>query len=163
MSRPEPSPLPAAQSRVRPATVADADRIHELIANYSAIGKLLPRSKAEILRRIRDFFVVERQGEVLGCGALEVFSGELGEIRSLVVDERHRGEGLGRLLAEHMIAEARRLGLTRMMALTYMPEFFHKLGFETVPKSALPEKVWGVCIKCYKYDQCDEIAVHRRI
>lgn len=161
MTNPEPLPVPA--PRVRPATVADADRIHELVESYSRIGKLLPRSKAEILRRIRDFFVVERPGEVLGCGALEVFSHELGEIRSLVVDERHRGGGFGQLLAEHMIEEARRLGLKRMMALTYVPEFFHKLGFATVPKSALPEKVWGVCIKCYKYDQCDEIAVHRRI
>jgi amino-acid N-acetyltransferase len=155
-------PSPAAAT-VRPATVSDAERIHALIESYSRLGKLLPRSKAEILRRIRDFFVIDRRGEVLGCGALEVFSRELGEIRSLVIDERHRGEGLGRLLAEHLIAEARRLGLTRMMALTYVPEFFHNLGFETVPKSALPEKVWGVCIKCYKYEQCDEIAVHRHI
>jgi amino-acid N-acetyltransferase len=45
------------------------------------------------------------------------------------------------------------------MALTYVPEFFHKLGFRTVPKDMLPEKVWGVCVKCYKYNNCDEIAV----
>ena len=45
------------------------------------------------------------------------------------------------------------------MALTYVPAFFHKLGFKTVPMETLPEKVWGVCIKCYKYNKCDETAV----
>ena len=45
------------------------------------------------------------------------------------------------------------------MALTYVPEFFHKLEFRTVPKESLPEKVWGICVKCYKFNNCDETAV----
>ena len=35
----------------------------------------------------------------------------------------------------------------------------HKLGFKTVSKDTLPEKVWSVCVKCYKFNHCDEIAV----
>lgn len=56
-------------------------------------------------------------------------------------------------------AETRTIGLTRFIALTYVPTFFHKLGFQTVAMDTLPEKVWGVCVKCYKYNNCDETAV----
>ncbi len=60
---------------------------------------------------------------------------------------------------ERIIAEAKSIGLKRLMALTYVPVFFHKLGFRTVPKNTLPEKVWSVCIKWYKFNHCDETAV----
>ena len=99
----------------------------------------------------------------MACGALEIFTEDLGEVRSLVVDDIWKGKGLGRKLVEQLIHEARAIGLKRLMALTYVPEFFHKLGFETVPKDTLPEKVWSVCIKCYKYNHCDEIAVLKRL
>ena len=79
----------------------------------------------------------------------------------LVVSPDHQQRGLGRLLVEHLVAQARRQGLERLMALTYVPQFFHNLGFVTVPKDSLPEKVWGICVKCYKFYNCDEIAVLR--
>jgi amino-acid N-acetyltransferase len=75
------------------------------------------------------------------------------------VDDNVKGKGMGRLLVARIIDETRALGLKRLMALTYVPEFFHRLGFKTVNKDMLPEKVWGICIKCYKYNNCDEIAV----
>ena len=93
------------------------------------------------------------------CGALEIFTDKLGEVRSLVVADEVKGKGIGRLLVQRIIEETRMLGLKRLMALTYVPGFFHKLGFKTVSKDMLPEKVWGICIKCYKYNNCDEIAV----
>jgi len=80
-------------------------------------------------------------------------------VRSLVVDDAYKGKGFGRVLVERLLDEARNIGLRRIMALTYVPEFFHKLGFRTVPKDTLPEKVWSVCVKCYKFNSCDEIAV----
>ena len=49
------------------------------------------------------------------------------------------------------------------MALTYVPGFFGRLGFEVVSKDDLPEKVWQVCVKCYKFNRCDEIAVMLRL
>ena len=55
------------------------------------------------------------------------------------------------------------VGLKRLMALTYVPAFFARLGFEVVSKDDLPEKVWQVCVKCYKFNRCDEIAVMLRL
>jgi len=151
------------QVHVRPAAIGDVPVIHHLLEIYAAQGNLLPRTLSELYRHLRDFFVIEVEGRVAACGALEIFTDDLGEVRSLVVDDTWKGKGLGRMLVERLIEEARAIGLKRLMALTYVPEFFHKLGFETVPKDTLPEKVWSVCVKCYKYNHCDEIAVLKRL
>lgn len=149
----------AAMPVLRAAAIGDVPTIHQLLEGYAKQGNLLPRTPNELYRHLRDFFVVEAGGKLAGCSALELFTEELGEVRSLVVIDEFKGRGFGKLLVERVIEEARRIGLKRLMALTYVPTFFHKLGFKTVPKEALPEKVWGVCVTCYKFNNCDEIAV----
>ncbi len=144
---------------IRPAAIGDVPYIHHLLEIYSAQGNLLPRTMNELYRHLRDFFVIEMQGKVAACGALEIFTENLGEVRSLVVDDAYKGQGLGRQLVQRLIEEARAIGLRRLMALTYVAPFFHKLEFKTVAKDTLPEKVWGICVKCYKYNNCDETAV----
>ena len=148
---------------VRAAAIGDVPYIHHLLEVYAAQGNLLPRGMSELYRHLRDFFVVEAGGKVAACGALEIFTENLGEVRSLVVDDEFKGRGFGRQLVERIIEEARVIGLNRLMALTYVAPFFHKLGFKTVAKDTLPEKVWGICVKCYKYNNCDETAVLREL
>jgi amino-acid N-acetyltransferase len=148
---------------VRPASIQDVPEIHHLLEIYAQQGNLLPRTMSELYRHLRDFFVVEIGRRVVACAALEIFTENLGEVRSLVVADGFKRRGLGHRIVERVIEEARQLGLSRLMALTYVPEFFHKLGFRTVSKDTLPEKVWGVCVKCYKYNECDEIAVLKDI
>ena len=143
----------------RPARAEDIDAIHVLLKGYADKGNLLPRSIRDIETNLADFRVIERGGRILACGALELFPNNLGEVRSLAVDETCGRAGLGTLLVTGLIDEARTRGLSRLMALTYVPTFFHKLEFRTVPKATLPEKVWGICVKCYKFYDCDEIAV----
>jgi amino-acid N-acetyltransferase len=145
--------------KIRPAAIADVPYIHHLLETYAAKGNLLPRTMSELYRHLRDFFVIEIDGKVAAIGALEIFTEDLGEVRSLVVGEEYERRGLGSLMVQRITAEARRIGLRRLMALTYVPQFFHKLGFKTVAMETLPEKVWGVCVKCYKYNNCDEVAV----
>lgn len=159
-----PSPQTAiAAAGVRPAAIGDVPYIHELLEIYATQGNLLPRTMSELYRHLRDFFVIERDGRVVACGALEIFTEDLGEVRSLVVSDACKKRGLGAILVTRIIDEARTIGLRRLMALTYVPEFFHRLGFKTVPKETLPEKVWGICVKCYKFNHCDEIAVLREL
>ena len=144
---------------LRPATTKDIAAIHELLKSYSDRGNLLPRSVEDLESNLADFWVIDLSGRVVACCALELFPNRLGEVRSLAVNEASPKAGLGSLLVNHLIEHARSLNLSRLMALTYVPEFFHKLGFRTVPKATLPEKVWGICVKCYKFYDCDEIAV----
>jgi len=158
--RPDPTRAVASVTPIiRPAAIGDVPDIHHLLDIYASQGNLLPRTMSELYRHLRDFFVIEMNGKVAACGALEIFTESLGEVRSLVVDDEFKGRGLGRVLVERIAEEARVIGLKRLMALTYVAPFFHKLGFTTVAKDTLPEKVWSVCVKCYKYNHCDETAV----
>lgn len=148
---------------IRPATIHDVPEIHHLLEGYAAAGKLLPRDMSDIYRHLREFFVAGETGRVAACGALEIFTEELGEVRSLVVRDDARRQGLGNQMVRRIIQEAQTMGLRRLMALTYVPAFFHKLGFVVVAKETLPEKVWGVCVKCYKFYDCDETAMVLKI
>ena len=87
MSRPETTPKSTDQPLVRPAAIGDVPTLHHLLELYAAKGNLLPRTFSELYRHLRDFFVIEIGGKVVACGALEIFTEDLGEVRSLVVDE----------------------------------------------------------------------------
>ena len=153
------APFGGAVPHLRPAAITDVPQIYELLDEYARMGNLLPRAYNELYRHLRDFFVIEIDSKVIACGALEIFTENLGEVRSLVVSKQYEGHGLGKHLVQRIVDEARQIGLRRIMALTYVPEFFYKLGFHAVSKDTLPEKVWGICVKCYKFNACDETAV----
>ena len=146
---------------IRPATIHDVPRMQEIINSHAQFGKMLFKSFAQIYEGLRDFAVVEADGEVIGCAGLTIIWADLSEIRSLAVDTAHHGRGVGRRLVEWTIDEARRLGIRKIMSLTYEQRFFERLGFEVVPKETLPLKVWSDCVRCPKRDGCDEIAMIR--
>lgn len=156
------SPFPD-ETVLRPARTEDVPTIHKLLQAYADLGNLLPRDESELYRSLNDFTVIVLGERILACAALEIFTSELGEIRSLAVHPESSGMGLGRRLVEHLSTLAIDKGLKRLMALTYVPEFFQKMGFKVVPKDSLPEKVWGICVKCYKFQHCDEIAVLKHL
>lgn len=150
--------------RLRPATVADAPRIYELVNLFAGQALMLPKSQNQIYQNIRDFLVaVDGEEDVVGCGALHVLWDDLAEVRSLAVAESFRGKGLGKAIVRELLEDARRLGLPVVFALTYVPDFFKTLGFRLVDKNLLPRKIWGDCIDCPKFPNCDEIAVIREV
>lgn len=144
---------------IRSATMADVPEIHRLISFHAELNRMLFRSMTELYENLRDFSVCERDGEVVGCAALELVWRDLAEIKSLAVDENSRGQGIGRNLVRSLIAEAMALRLSRVFALTREESFFSKLGFSTVSKETLPHKVWTDCVKCPVQEHCDEVAV----
>ncbi|HID56071.1 TPA: N-acetyltransferase [Candidatus Poribacteria bacterium] len=146
---------------IRKAFMKDIHHIHRLVNFYAAKGAMLPRPLSEICEEIRNFFVCEIEGEIVGCCALQPSWIDLAEIRSLAVDERYRGKGVGRKLVEVCLDDARLLGVRRVFALTNSPEFFERLGFERIPKEELPHKIWSECIRCPKFPNCDEVAVQK--
>lgn len=149
---------------IRPATIHDVPRIHEIVNSHAELGKMLFKSHAELYENLRDFAVYEKDGRVLGTTALAIIWADLAEIRSLAVDQVHLGMGIGKQLVKWTIEEARRLQIRKIMSLTYEQKFFEKLGFVVVDKDSLPLKVWTDCVKCPKRDGCDEIAmVHELI
>lgn len=144
---------------IRNARISDARAIHKLLLDYANDGQLLGRSLADIYDSLRDFYVYEENGEILGIGALAICWEDLAEIRSLAVAAGQQGKGIGRKIVESCLKEATDLGIKRVFALTYQPDFFKLLGFSDIEKSELPQKVWGVCINCVKFPDCDEFAL----
>ncbi|MCW8891804.1 MAG: N-acetyltransferase [Deltaproteobacteria bacterium] len=144
---------------IRHARIPDARAIHQLLLAYAKDGQLLGRSLADIYDSIRDFYVYEEDGHILGIGALSICWEDLAEVRSLAVAPGQQGKGIGRKIVESCLIEAESLGLKKVFALTYQPNFFKRLGFHDIEKSELPQKVWGVCINCVKFPDCDEFAL----
>lgn len=147
---------------LRKARIDDVKTIHRMINLSSGKGEMLSRSLMDIYNSLRDFFVYydEDESQVTGICAMTIIWENLAEIRSLYVEESHRGKGLGRELVEACISEAITIGLFNVFTLTYKKDFFAKLGFKEIDKGLLPEKIWSDCFRCSKYpDYCDEVAM----
>jgi len=144
---------------IRKAQIADVKDIQKLLMIFASRGDMLSRSLSELYESVRDFYVVEEGGVLLGVAALHIVWDDLAEVRSVAVLEDAGRKGIGGRLVEACISEAREIGLKRIFCLTYKPTFFAKHGFRLVDKAELPHKVWGDCIKCPKFPDCDENAM----
>jgi amino-acid N-acetyltransferase len=144
---------------LRKASIGDIRKIHAIINLSAGMGEMLARSLGELYDNMRDYFVYEEDGEILGTSALHVCWEDLAEIRSLCVVESARMKGIGRKLVDVCLKEAREFGIGKAFLLTYQHEFFSKCGFQVVDKKDLPQKIWSDCIKCPKFPECDEIAM----
>jgi len=123
-------------------------------------GVILRRSDDEVATNIRSYTLVFNKSELIGYAALHIHSPQLAEIRSLIVDERVRGLGAGKKLVEYCIEEAKDLGIKEILVLTYIAEFFKKLGFHEIAKEKIPDhKIWADCIKCIHFPICNEISL----
>lgn len=144
---------------LRKAQISDVKDIQKLLMTFANKGDMLSRSLSELYESLRDFYVVEEDGVILGASALHIVWDDLAEVRSVAVTEEAGRKGVGSRLVQACISEAREVGLKRIFCLTYKPDFFAKHGFRLVDKAELPHKVWGDCIKCPKFPDCDENAM----
>jgi amino-acid N-acetyltransferase len=148
---------------IRPALLTDIPPLLDLINAYAAGGVMLPRTEFEMAENIRDFLVAREDGRLTGCGALHFYTPFSGEVRSLAVDPRLKTRGIGRMLVEALEVQARENQLHSMFAFTYVAGFFRKLGFEEIDRGELPLKAWKDCLRCPKFQACDEIAMLKRL
>lgn len=139
--------------------MADAKGIYNLINYYAERGRMLHRSLESIYEKLRDFMVYVDDQQVLGCVALQISWKDLAEVRSLAVSSSQRGKGIGKALVKRLVREARTIGLKRIFALTFEPEFFRRVGFKDVDRETLPTKVWRDCVFCPDADDCKEVAM----
>ncbi len=146
---------------VRKAGMHDIDPLLGLINGYAARGVMLPRTEFELSENMRDFSVAYDGDRLLGCGALHFYSPVMGEIRSLAVAEDAKTRGVGRHIVEALVTEALAYDLGAVFAFTYVPDFFARVGFGEVERGELPLKAWKDCLRCPKFQSCDEIAVLR--
>ena len=144
---------------VRKAKIKDAAAIHALIKKYAIEYDLVIRTMGDIYTQVRDYFVMECRGKVAGVIALHIYWDDLGEIRSFIIAEKYRKMGFGGALLGTAIREAQLIGIKKIFALTKIPKFFKKYGFNKIAKKALPNKIWKDCFNCPKFPDCDEDAL----
>ena len=144
---------------VRKAGMRDIHALMALINGYAAGGIMLPRTEFEMSENIRDFTVVYKNSQLIGCAALHFYTPTTAEVRSLAVEPAQKANGIGRIIVASLEQEAVINELQAIFAFTYVPEFFQKIGFTQVEKGELPLKAWRDCVRCPKFQCCDEIAM----
>ena len=141
-------------------TVADISIMQNIIAPHVEEGIILYRSENEIANTIRSYTLAVLDEEVVGFAALHIYSTKLAEVRMLAVKKEFQKKGIGYKLVEKLLEEGKKLGLKRVLTLTYSESLFTKLGFKVIEKQEIPDhKVWEDCIKCKRFPICKEIAL----
>ena len=84
------------------------------------------------------FLIAQEDGSYLGCVGLRHFSDDAGEIKRLYLIPAARGRGVGRILAEGIVAAGKKLGYARLL-LDTLPSMkpahllYMSLGFKPIP------------------------------
>jgi N-acetylglutamate synthase-like GNAT family acetyltransferase len=158
---------------VRAARAEDAPAIYALIEANRERGRLLPRTMEDISRRIATtatFYVAEhgegsslpragRLSPIAGCAEVVRLSATVAEVRSLVVDEPLRGNGVAGKLVAALTKRAQLDGHHRLCAFAHDPVPFIRLGFSIVPHAWVPEKISRDCAGCPLFRQCGQYAL----
>jgi amino-acid N-acetyltransferase len=144
---------------LRKAKMSDIPALTALINGFARAGSMLPRTEFELSEGIRDFTVVLVDDVIIGCAGLHFYGPTMAEVRSLAVDPTRQKTGAGQALMEALEREAREFDLDAVFAFTYVPGFFARMGYLEVERGDLPLKAWKDCLRCPKFQACDEIAV----
>jgi len=146
------------------ATLLKIEDMQTLVSPEVESGAILMRNEDEMATNIRSYTLAYHETELIGFSALHIHTSNLAEVRSLVIKNNYRGKKIGENLVEHQLEEAKKLGLNRVLSLTYKQSFFERLGFIEIPKESLPEhKIWADCIKCKHFPVCNEISLIKNL
>jgi|WetSurMetagenome_2_1015567.scaffolds.fasta_scaffold75570_3 amino-acid N-acetyltransferase len=153
---------PLEKAVVRKAKTVDVAAMHAIVNYYAERQLMLPKTNLQLYENLRDYSVAVEgnvSDRVLGCGALHIYWEDLAEIRALSVAPGTVHKGIGSLLVEALIEEARELGINQIFLFTYVPDFFSRFGFLRVEHGSMPLKVYNECFHCPKFNKCDELAM----
>jgi amino-acid N-acetyltransferase len=135
---------------VRRARTADVASIAGLLAPYVDERILLGKERVDLFEQVQEFRVAESQAHgLVGCGALHVMWEDLAEVRSLAVTRDEHRHGVGAALLNHLISDARDLGVSRLFCLTFEVDFFSRAGFEPVTDELVDERVFAELIRSH--------------
>ena len=129
---------------VRRARTSDVPWIQTLAAPLVAQRILLGKENVSVYEAVQEFRIVEdSRGTPIGCGALHVMWQDLGEVRTLAVNEDWLGKGVGHAILLQLEQDARELGLSRLFCLTFEVDFFSRHGFAEVSDAIIDPAVYA--------------------
>ena len=136
--------------KVRPAKTADIGAIADLCGPLIQASVLLGKERVELYESVQEFLVAEdASGAVIGCGALHVMWEDLGEVRTLAIEESRQGQGIGKMILESLLERASDIGLKRIFCLTFEVDFFGKFGFESISETPVEPEVYAEMVRSH--------------
>ena len=138
----------SAQLTVRRAKVGDVRIIKNLVDRYAGVV-LLAKQLVTLYEDVQEFWVAERDGVLVGCGALHVLWEDLAEIRTVAVHPDCLGKGVGHALVQQLVAHGRSLGLRRIFVLTFEERFFSRHGFRVIEGTPVSAEVYDQMRRSY--------------
>ena len=149
----------AAAMSVRRARMSDVEKIHQQVNIQAEKGEILPRTLDNIIHDVQNFVVAELDGVVVGCASLYIYQTGLAEIRSVVIEESAQNQGQGAALVQYLLEFAHQMELEQIIVLTYIPQYFAKLGFAEIDKNTLAENIIEDSEPSPHKDPADEVAM----
>ena len=146
---------------IREARTSDVPAIRQLVDLYAADRILLSKATVTLYEDVQEFYVAELDGKVVGCGAVHVLWEDLGEVRTLAVDKEYRGRGIGDLLLQRLLDQARNVGVARVFCLTFEVAFFESHGFTQIEGAPVPHDVYEQLLESYDEGVAEFLGLER--
>ncbi len=134
--------MPEQQVVVRRAHTRDVPTIRHIVEPLSDARVLVAKEAVAYYESLQEFRVAEVDGEVAGFGALHVMWEDLAEVRTLAVSKDFKSKGVGSILLEHLLDDAREIGVDRVFCLTFEIEFFTRHGFMEIEGTPVEPDVY---------------------
>jgi amino-acid N-acetyltransferase len=134
---------------IRPAKTSDVKAIRELVDSYAAPGQMLSKETVTLYESVQEFLVAEKDGVVVGCGALHVLWEDLAEVRTVAVSQNFNMQGIGHLILKEIIDRARFIGVKRIFCLTFQTQFFGSIGFKEIHGTPVEPDVYAQLLRSY--------------
>src|ERR1035437_3012616 len=133
---------------VRRARTSDIPAVKELVDHYA--GRiLLEKPLVTLYEAVQEFWVAERDGVVVGCGALHVLWSDLGEVRTMAVHPAVAGQGIGHTVVARLLEVGAELELVRIFVLTFEVRFFLRHGFQEIDGTPVDAEVYEQMLRSY--------------
>ncbi|MEN9412356.1 MAG: hypothetical protein RIQ92_793 [Actinomycetota bacterium] len=135
--------------KVRAARTSDVKEIRELVDSYAAPGQMLSKETVTLYESVQEFVVAEKDGKVVGCGALHILWEDLAEVRTVAVSKDFQKQGIGHLILQEVIRRAREVGVKRIFCLTFQTQFFGSIGFVEIQGTPVEPDVYAQLLRSY--------------
>lgn len=146
---------------IRAARTQDVRAIRDLVDTYSPDGRLLSKATVTLFEDIQEFLVAEKDGVVVGCGAVHVMWEDLAEVRTVAVAPDHAGQGIGSALLGRLMDRARDVGVSRVFCLTFAVTFFERHGFREIDEAPVDHGVYEQMLQSYDEGVAEFLGLER--
>ena len=127
-----------ALEKIRPASLKDVKRIHQLIEPLGQDGILLSRASEQIERDLDHFHVIEHNHNLIGCVALYPYE-SMTEIACFAIHPNNQRQGYGMKLLNYCEKKIKNKNTEYAFIFTTQSEhWFEEKGFVEADKNTMP-------------------------